>query len=120
MQSNCPRQKEKRKNNMSALNGTVYLMYSEHAKPDTNALIIISPHKGLLSQLAAWQRRISGLPFFLVFFFNEPADLLFFCLGSFSNAADVYAANDNRGLLHCAPSEGDDRHNWEENKKVGE
>lgn len=49
---------------MCALNGNIFLMYSEHAKPDTNALIIISPHKGLLSQLAAQQRRISSPPVF--------------------------------------------------------
>lgn len=53
---------------MSALNGTIFLTYSEHAKPDANALIIISPHKGLLSQLAAQQRRISSPPVFM----NQP------------------------------------------------
>lgn len=60
---------------MSALNGTIFSTYSEHAKPDTNALIIISPHKGLLSQLAAQQRRISSPPVF-----HEPAVLFSLCL----------------------------------------
>lgn len=50
---------------MCALNGNIFLMYSEHAKPDTNALIIISPHKGLLSQLPAQQCRISSPLVFL-------------------------------------------------------
>lgn len=67
VQSNCPRQekRKKKKNNTSALNGTIFLAYLEHAEPNTNALIIISPHKGLLSQLAAQQGRIFSPPVFL-------------------------------------------------------
>lgn len=81
---------------MCALNGNIFLMYSEHAKPDTNALIIISPHKGLLSQLAAQQCRISSP---LVFFY-EAAVLFSLCFGRSSEAADVCVATDKRGLLH--------------------
>lgn len=80
---------------MCALNGNIFLMYSEHAKPDTNALIIISPHKELLSQLAAQQCRISSP---LVFY--KAAVLFSLCFGRSSEAADVYVATDKRGLLH--------------------
>lgn len=63
VQRNCTK-KEEKKNTISALNRNIFLTYSEQAKPDTNALIIISPHKGLLSQLAAQQLKISSPLFY--------------------------------------------------------
>lgn len=86
-------------------------MYSEHAKPDTNALIIISPHKGLLSQLAAQQCRI-----FSPLVFYKAAALFSLCFSHSSEASDVYAATDKRGLLHSVLTEGDDGQNV---KKLG-
>lgn len=74
--------------------------------------MIISPHKGLLSQLAAQQRRISR-----PLVFHKAAIFFSLCFGHFSEAADVYAATDKRGLLHSVPSAGDDER--DDVKKLG-
>lgn len=69
----------KKKTNTSALNGTIFLTYSEQAKPDTNALTIISPHKGLLPQLAEQSPEFPALCFLLSFsiFFLQTSRFLF-------------------------------------------